>query len=229
MSLADQSHESHGSNQYPNAQDRHSFSVPTDNYNIVENDDSNSLRTMLSGISTRSTGSSIPSRTSLASASTTANTASTLRTSMGSSSSQLRQEADVATAPTQPDRATTKAVMYCVGCWEPKGGLTKHYHKCVYIQGNWAFWACPYTLEVFRDQQAFINHIKSFKPDEKRVARKQDYVTARDWAIEFSEDAKKRQLVNTIFAYFDDNPRLIEQLSTVESWSRISTMSPMLA
>jgi hypothetical protein len=63
-----------------------------------------------------------------------------------------------------------------------------------------------------RDREAFTNHIKSFKPDEKRVAVTQTiYVTARDWAMEFSEDAKKRQLVNTVFAYFDANPRLVDQ------------------
>lgn len=123
-----------------------------------------------------------------------------------------RQETDVATASTQPDGATTKTAMYCVRCWKPIKELTRHFPVCSYIKGDWAFWACPYTLEVFRDREAFINHIKSYKPDEKRIAVTISiYVTARDWAMDFSEAAKTRQLVNTIFHYFNANPRLAEE------------------
>ena len=123
-----------------------------------------------------------------------------------------RQETDVATASTQLDGATTKPAMYCVCCWKPIKELTRHFPVCSYIKGDWAFWACPYTLEVFRNQEAFINHIKSYKSDEKRIAVTESiYVTARDWAMDFSEAAKTRQLVNTIFHYFNANPRLAEE------------------
>lgn len=116
------------------------------------------------------------------------------------------------TSSTRPDSATEKAAMYCVCCWEPKQELTKHYPRCPYIKGPWAFWACPYTFYVSHNREVFINHIKSFKPDEKRIeVTKTDHVTARDWAVKHSEDAKKRQLVNTVFAYFDANPELLEE------------------
>ena len=218
---ADNSH-GYRSNQYTNAQDRHSLSGPAGNHNSTQTGYANSLRTMLSGSSTRS---NIPSPTSFALASTTANTASTSRTSFGSSSSGYpmafgdnRQETDVATASTQPDDATTKTAMCCVCCWKPKQELTKHYPRCPYIKGDWAFWACPYTLEVFRNQEAFINHIKSYKSDEKRIAVTESiYVTARDWAMDFSEAAKTRQLVNTIFHYFNANPRLAEEWKALHS------------
>lgn len=118
----------------------------------------------------------------------------------------------MATSSTRPEGATEKAAMYCVCCWERKQELAKHPPRCPYIKGDWAFWACPYTFYVSHNREVFINHIKSFKPDEKRIEVTEAIsVTARDWAIEFSEDAKKRQLVNTVFAYFNANPRLAKE------------------
>lgn len=190
---------------------------PTGNYHSTDIGDANSPRTILSDTSTRS---SVPSQDSFASASTTANTASTSRTSLGLSSSahsmasgHTRQETVVATASTQTGSANTKPTMYCVCCWKSNADLTRHYReRRLYIHGNWAFWACPYTSEVFGDQQAFINHMKSFKFDEKRIAVTQTvYVTPRDWAVHFAEDAKKRQLVNTVLAYFCENPGLARE------------------
>lgn len=123
-----------------------------------------------------------------------------------------RQGTAATVASTESTSATPKSAMSCVCRWKSIDDLTRHYRKCSYIKGDWAFWACPYTLEgIFRDRQASINHIKSFKPVEKRIAATETlHVTALDWAMDYTRDAKKRQLENTVLGYFDANPTLFE-------------------
>ena len=137
-----------------------------------------------------------------------------------------QEETAVATASTQANGSVKKAAMVCVCCWTPIQDLTRHYRTCSYIQGDWAFWACPYTLETLHDKEAFKNHIKSFKPDEKRIAVTPNfYVTARTWAMRWSGAAKKRQLVNTVFAYFNDNPGLVDEWKALNNGELVPNLN----
>lgn len=213
-------HESGQAKQYINTQSQHGFPGHAGNYSSTGTGDANSLRSMLPGNYAKSKGSS--SAFFVSTAPTTADTATILRTSVGSSFSahltpfgHNKQETDAATTSTHSKGATTKAAMPCICCWASIQDLTRHYPKCSYIKGDWAFWAYPYTLEILRDGEAFTNHIKSFKPDEKRIeiisARPKPYVSARIWATQYPKHAIIRQLVNTVFEYFNANPGLADQ------------------
>jgi hypothetical protein len=103
--------------------------------------------------------------------------------------------------------------MPCVCCWKDFKDLGKHYPYCPYIRGDWTFWASPYLCTiVFYNQEAFTQHIKSFKPDNIHIeSTPHNYVTPRTWTTHSREDAMKRQLMNTLYEHFRINPEFSDK------------------